>query len=806
MKTDDRPSTSGLRRIAPQRWTPSVFGVVPPGASRRRPSDIVRVAIASLVVLLTTIAADDLRSMEKRVFDLLTDLPDWVQSSAEFAYRWCATGTMLVLLLALLFAKRFRLVALLLGAGVLAGVIAFGLRSLVDAAPARAEAGLVVDGSTPEYPLVVLAIATTVLLVAGPYLLRPARRLVFALLTFASMAAFLAVAGLPDDIIASLALGWGVAALFHLVVGTPAATPSLAQVEQALAGVGIEVSGLQFKESDVWGETRFIANAPDGSSVSVEVIGRDATDARLFAKVWRSIWYKDSGAAISLSRTHQLEHRAYLLLLAERAGIPVSDVVIAGTGGPRDTAVLVLHEPAGTPLTRVEPPAITDAVLDDAWRNLCTLHEARVAHGTMRAASVLLRADGTTAFVDFGHASADAPAERCQLDSVGLLVTTAALIGDERALAAAQRALGNEGLADLLPMLEPVALSPAARRDLLDRKALLGYLRDRGSELTGVEIEKPTELRRVSPTTILMAAGTILGVYLLIGELAGIDWATTFENAEWGWVVVTALLSPLPQFTGAIAMMGAVAKTLPYRPVVMEQFANNFTGLVGGTVATTALVIRFFQKQGLKAAVAISSGVLTSLSAVIVQTFLVIIGLFATWDDFDLSTTGGDDQDLAWLAIVIVIVGAILLSLFLFLPRLRKRMARMLGPQMNAARTNLSEILRTPRKAAMLFGGNLGSQLLYAMVIGAALHAYGYSLPLLQIIVINSLASVLGGMAPIPGGMGVIEAGLIAGLTAAGIPQTEAVATTFTARLFTAYLPPIWGWFALRWLGRHEYV
>jgi uncharacterized membrane protein YbhN (UPF0104 family) len=248
-----------------------------------------------------------------------------------------------------------------------------------------------------------------------------------------------------------------------------------------------------------------------------------------------------------------------------------------------------------------------------------------------------------------------------------------------------------------------------------------------------------------------------------------------------------------------------VAKTLPYRPVVMEQFANNFTGLVGGTVATTALVIRFFQKQGLKAAVAISSGVLTSLSAVVVQTILVIIGLFATLSDFDLSTTGGEHH-IAGLAIVVVVVGGILLGLALFVPRLRKRLARILGPQMSAARTNLAGILRTPRKAAMLFGGNLGSQLLYAMVIGAALHAYGYSLPLLQIIVINSLASVLGGMAPVPGGMGVIEAGLIGGLTAAGIPQTEAVATTFTARLFTAYLPPIWGWFALRWLGRHEYV
>ena len=61
-------------------------------------------------------------------------------------------------------------------------------------------------------------------------------------------------------------------------------------------------------------------------------------------------------------------------------------------------------------------------------------------------------------------------------------------------------------------------------------------------------------------------------------------------------------------------------------------------------------------------------------------------------------------------------------------------------------------------------------------------------------ILINSFASLIGGLAPIPGGR------------EAGVPQTEAVAATFTARTFTTYLPPIWGWFALRWLRRRNLV
>ena len=75
-----------------------------------------------------------------------------------------------------------------------------------------------------------------------------------------------------------------------------------------------------------------------------------------------------------------------------------------------------------------------------------------------------------------------------------------------------------------------------------------------------------------------------------------------------------------------------------------------------------------------------------------------------------------------------------------------------------------------------------------------------------DLVVINTLASLLGGIAPVPGGMGVIEGGLIAGMTAAGVPATIAVAATLTARLCTAYLPPIWGYPSLVWMRRNEYL
>ena len=64
----------------------------------------------------------------------------------------------------------------------------------------------------------------------------------------------------------------------------------------------------------------------------------------------------------------------------------------------------------------------------------------------------------------------------------------------------------------------------------------------------------------------------------------------------------------------------------------------------------------------------------------------------------------------------------------------------------------------------------------------------------------------LSGLIPVPGGIGAAEATLSAGLIAMGVDESTAFALAITQRLCTFYLPPIWGYFALRWLSRNGYV
>ncbi|MGZ4707880.1 MAG: lysylphosphatidylglycerol synthase transmembrane domain-containing protein, partial [Acidimicrobiales bacterium] len=407
---------------------------------------------------------------------------------------------------------------------------------------------------------------------------------------------------------------------------------------------------------------------------------------------------------------------------------------------------------------------------------------------------------------------AAAPVDRQLQDDAQLLIATASIVGVPRALAGARRQLGRDGLVAVIPLLQPGVISRSARQQVDRPKELIAELREQAVALTGTESIEPAKLQRVSPTDLLMAVGTIIGIYLLIGQFADVAGVgDVFAGVIWGWVAVVALLSQLPQLAQAVGMLGSVSTRLPLGPATGVQFANQFTGMVAGTVGTTAVVIRFFQKQGLGPAVAVSSGVLNTLAAMAVEVVLVVTALIFTASNFTMPTDGSSSSDSSgsgtstWVILAVIAIG-VGLGALLVVPRLRRQVGAKIRPQFVAARDNLRILAHSPRKAVELFGGNFASQVLFALTLEAALHAYGSSLPLLELILINSLASLLGGIVPVPGGLGVIEAGLIGGMTAAGVDETTAMAATFTSRLFTAYLPPIWGWFALRWLRQHDYV
>jgi uncharacterized protein (TIRG00374 family) len=115
-------------------------------------------------------------------------------------------------------------------------------------------------------------------------------------------------------------------------------------------------------------------------------------------------------------------------------------------------------------------------------------------------------------------------------------------------------------------------------------------------------------------------------------------------------------------------------------------------------------------------------------------------------------------------------------------------------------------VLRSPTKLAELFGGNLLSQLLFAVTLGACVRAFGFHLPLSTLILINTVVTLFSGLLPVPGGVGVTEGGLTLGLTRAGVPASIAVAIALSYRFAVFYLPPLWGYVSFRWLTARRYL
>jgi uncharacterized protein (TIRG00374 family) len=105
-----------------------------------------------------------------------------------------------------------------------------------------------------------------------------------------------------------------------------------------------------------------------------------------------------------------------------------------------------------------------------------------------------------------------------------------------------------------------------------------------------------------------------------------------------------------------------------------------------------------------------------------------------------------------------------------------------------------------------MLGGNLAAQVTQAVILGICLAAFGGSADLAQLILVNTFVSLFAGLMPVPGGMGVAEAGYTAGLQAIGVPSAIAVSTAMMFRAVTFYIPPLWGSLAMRWLRRNEYV
>jgi uncharacterized protein (TIRG00374 family) len=222
---------------------------------------------------------------------------------------------------------------------------------------------------------------------------------------------------------------------------------------------------------------------------------------------------------------------------------------------------------------------------------------------------------------------------------------------------------------------------------------------------------------------------------------------------------------------------------------------------IPSTAARVAISVRFFQRFGVGAATAMTAGVIDSAAGLVVQIVLLVSLFFFADLDFNLQLDPDQLSGLVTIGLIIIAVTIVAALICLAIPAVRRRVADWFHQSAQAL-----SVVKSPPKLMQLIVGNLVAQIFFAVALGACVIAFGEHVSLSQLIVINTMVSLFAGLMPVPGGIGVAEAGLTLGLTAAGVDQTTAFAIALAYRFASFYLPPLWGALCYKWLINKRYL
>ena len=788
------------------RWLRAkVLGPRGGGTTRRRASDAFRVGFAVVVVVASIPVMRANSAVELGIVHALNPPPPAIRWLVTAVFWLGSAGVIAGLALFGLLVPRLAAVRRIALAAVATWAVCVLLGVILGPDAGRPVTGALAGVDT-SYPVTQLAVTIAVAATALPFLSRPLHRLVSFLIAGAAIAGIVGGLALPVNAVSSIAIGWGLAAALHLATGSPLGLLSAAEVADGIADLQVAVAGVARAPRQVWGVEKFIGHDAADNVIELSVYGRDATNARAAAKLWRFCFYRDSGPTLILDRFQQVEHEAYLTFMAARAGVLGPELLAVGRFGPSGDAAMVSMLPGGTALSEVSPASVADGVLDEILRTTLRLRSAGIAHGSLGAETIVLAA-GAVYVKDYRAASSGAPRDRLDDDLAAVLAAMAAHVGIDRTAAAVSRVLDADTARGALVHLQRSALDPDAVRYLRQHKKLLPELRAAVAGATAIQVPKLAEVKRVSWVNLVFAIGTLIGIWAIIGVLADVAGSLdVIKGARWGWVALAFVLAQLPFAANGWVLVGAATGQLPYGRCLALETSNAFTTMAGGEVAAFAVRVRFFQRQGYDPAAALSSGAIASTASWVARGLLFLAAIGFTAGSFNPPENSGGHQTAIWIIIGVVLAGGIAATLITLIPRLRQLASARVRPHLVRIWTDLKIVSAEPRKITYVVAGSVLTPLLSAMALGASLHAVGEKASIATLLVVITAAAMIGGTIPVPGGAGVVEAGLIAGLTAAGVPQDQAVAAVFIQRLFTTYLPPIWGWVTLAWMRRREYL
>jgi uncharacterized membrane protein YbhN (UPF0104 family) len=600
----------------------------------------------------------------------------------------------------------------------------------------------------------------------------------------------------PATIVTAIALAAAASSLVQLILGAPNTSPRAVAVGEILEHLGYKLSSVE-RFGGFHGFAGFRVCIDDGQQLIVKVISRDLWAGLLPVQMYRAARFRDVGQDRPFrSLRSAVEHEALCALKAHSDGVPTARLAVVAEFPP-SAMMMAFDAQTRQCLSDLEPSRRTPQLLDSVWAIVDALQRSHTVHRRLNADALWVDDDGTVVLVGFASASLGVVGSALSTDVAEVLAATAAPLGVQRAVESAVAGVGPAAVAAALPRLQPLALTPRTRAEV-KAAGCLEELRTEVQRVTGADDVPIAELERIKTGTVVTIAAVALALWALVPQFLGVGslWGELL-HANWWWAAAALALSAFTYVGAAVALDGSLTERVPLGPNIGVQMATSFVGVAapGGGLALTA---RFLQKRGIDTATAVGAVSVDTIAGVIVH--LTLTGLFVAL----AGSSGLKTFDLpSWGTIGLIAAGvALVAATGVAVPWSRALLTTRVLPATKRSLANVSEIARQPSKMIELFGGSLAITMGYILALAVAVSAFGAGPAFTSIALVYLVGSVVSSVAPTPGGIGAVEATLIAGLTSAGMASTTAVAAVILFRLATFWIPLLPGWGALVVLQR----
>ncbi len=536
----------------------------------------------------------------------------------------------------------------------------------------------------------------------------------------------------------------------------------------------------------------------------VVVLDGDRQVLGFLERVWQGLRLRglEGRAAISLKAV--AERTALLSYAATAAGVRTPRLLGMGMAG--DSAVLVLEHARGAVSLRDLPDDELDgergdAVLAEAWEQLRRAHAAGLTHHRLTADVLLVHRDDDgdphvwiTGW-EQGEIASSTLSRR--LDLTQLLSLLALRVGARRAVASAVKALADDDIGAIGPLLQTIALPTDTREAMRHAKGLMNELRTAIVERLPEADVQPTRLTRFGARTVVMLALTIIVVVAAVTTFNFEQIQEAVLDANPWWVGASFALAGMTWFGAALTLVAFAPGRVPLFRATLAQMAGSFVALATPAgIGPAALNLRFLTRKGVTMPMAVATAALMQISQIVVTVVLLIA--------ISLASGTGSLMHLPSSAVMLAVgIVAIVVVALLLVPGIRRWAWQKSRPTLQQVWPRLSQMLGQPTRLAAGLGGNVIMTAGYVLAFAAALEAFGQSVNIVDVAIVYLVGNTVGALVPTPGGLGGVEAALAGGLTTgAGVPAAIAVSVTFLFRFVSYWARVPIGWVAMRYLER----